>query len=138
MTSSLRKTEFDLESCGHYHSSRGGSGGIFLGSPPLSSWVTCGYNDVPAPATTRISAPGQEAEAPPPTRMGGGGDPLTASCSPDMGGDICGCWFQPLPEASDGPPPSTHVLGKIQSHVSNFLLPLAVTLLAGFLAFPVA
>lgn len=78
------------------------------------------------------------------TRPGGQGPcpslarPSTASCSPDMSSDICGCWAQALPEASDGPPPPTHVLGEIQSHVPNLPLPLAVTLLPGFLALPPA
>lgn len=40
-----------------------GSGGLFLGPPPLS-WVACGYNIVTTPATGRIAAPGKEAVAP--------------------------------------------------------------------------
>ena len=105
----------------------------FWGSPlPVS--MTCGYHGVTAPVTTRVAAPGREAKAPAPAWRG----PPTASCSPDMSSDICGCWAQALPEASDGPPPPTHVLGEIQSHVPNLPLPLAVTLLPGFPALPPA
>lgn len=70
-----------------------GSGCIFFGAPPFpSAWLTCGYHGVMAPVTTRVAAPGREAKAPAPAWR----DPPTASCSPDMSSDICGCWAQAL------------------------------------------